>query len=595
MPALLDSVRSQTDSRGRRLADDFEVLPTRRELPLYYQTIAQPIDLKTIDKRLAAGHYGDALEAMEADLQLMLDNAKAFNEVGSRIHRDAIRLGKLLSDPSPPITTTLVLPPSGGGGGGKRRSVRQQLIKLLEGVKGYTNKEGYVLSSVFAKVPSRREEPNYETVITYPMDIRTIEERLQNNYYQTLSDMLTDLDHMFRNATTYNPRGHSVHADALELKKFAHKHARALEQADLPLSAATPTQPNPPFSGAEAAMSDEDMASLLENVVAATDRSGRLLSAWFEQLPSSSDYPDYYELISTPIDLRAIRRKVKKRTYASVVELQADLKLMINNAKFYNESTSEVYKNAAALEKVVDKQLARFQGSANPADLRLKLKVSQDTPPPSTASSLRFTLKLPEKKLSAAQEAVTEACDKLLAEVMRARTNKRKLRDAFLQLPTEEEAPGYLNAVTQPMTITMVANKISAHGYSSLAQCIQELELVFDNALNFYPAGSTISRDAATLRELVGQVAGDHQTTATTSMVSGPPMQAAVYSLVEPIMQAIMAVRTNRRKVHEPFLELPDRKVFSDYYKVIKKPRSLLEIRAALDADKYAVCLVLST
>ena len=36
------------DRNGRRVSDIFMVLPTRRELPEYYQIIKKPIDLKKI-------------------------------------------------------------------------------------------------------------------------------------------------------------------------------------------------------------------------------------------------------------------------------------------------------------------------------------------------------------------------------------------------------------------------------------------------------------------------------------------------------------------------------------------------------------------
>ena len=45
------------------------------------------------------------------------------------------------------------------------------------------------------------------------------------------------------------------------------------------------------------------MREALKAVRDATDADGRVLSELFEELPSAEDYPDYFELIKTPIDL----------------------------------------------------------------------------------------------------------------------------------------------------------------------------------------------------------------------------------------------------------------------------------------------------
>ena len=54
--------------------------------------------------------------------------------------------------------------------------------------------------------------------------------------------------------------------------------------------------------------------------------------------------PEYYDIIKQPIDLRLIAQKIQSNSYTSLEELSNDLMLMIQNAKLYNSSSSEVYK-----------------------------------------------------------------------------------------------------------------------------------------------------------------------------------------------------------------------------------------------------------
>ena len=62
----------------------------------------------------------------------------------------------------------------------------------------------------------------------------------------------------------------------------------------------------------------------------------------FLEKPSRRDYPDYYKLISDPIDMRMIDKKVRSDKYVSVEEMLEDFRLMFNNARQYNEPGSEV-------------------------------------------------------------------------------------------------------------------------------------------------------------------------------------------------------------------------------------------------------------
>ena len=84
----------------------------------------------------------------------------------------------------------------------------------------------------------------------------------------------------------------------------------------------------------------DKISSLIQSIKNLTNRQGRTLSSVFLTLPSKIDYPDYYEIISKPIDFK----RIESQKYSSIDELSHDLQLMFDNALLYNEPGSMIYR-----------------------------------------------------------------------------------------------------------------------------------------------------------------------------------------------------------------------------------------------------------
>lgn len=82
------------------------------------------------------------------------------------------------------------------------------------------------------------------------------------------------------------------------------------------------------------------------------NNDGRPLYRAFQFLPSKRRYPEYFNVIDSPIDLKTIAQKIQGGEYTNLNDLEKDLLLMVRNACHFNEPGSQIYKDAKTLKKV---------------------------------------------------------------------------------------------------------------------------------------------------------------------------------------------------------------------------------------------------
>ncbi|KIJ31276.1 hypothetical protein M422DRAFT_186180, partial [Sphaerobolus stellatus SS14] len=64
---------------------------------------------------------------------------------------------------------------------------------------------------------------------------------------------------------------------------------------------------------------------------------------------SKTDYPDYYEIIESPMDLGSMMKIVKARKYKSKQEFAADLDLIWKNCFQYNSGPVSLFPSISRL------------------------------------------------------------------------------------------------------------------------------------------------------------------------------------------------------------------------------------------------------
>ncbi|KAG8285461.1 Transcription activator BRG1 [Homalodisca vitripennis] len=72
-------------------------LPSRKELPDYYEVIKKPMDIKKIMTRIEESKYID-FDDLERDFMQLCKNAQLYNEEASLIHEDSIVLQSVFTN-----------------------------------------------------------------------------------------------------------------------------------------------------------------------------------------------------------------------------------------------------------------------------------------------------------------------------------------------------------------------------------------------------------------------------------------------------------------------------------------------------------------
>merc|ERR1712241_186612 len=97
MKKLIEVVMQYEDSDGRVLSEPFYKLPSRKELPDYYEIIRRPVDIAKIQQRIDDDKY-DEMDSLERDFMTLCKNTQQYNEDGSLIFEDSIVLRSVFTN-----------------------------------------------------------------------------------------------------------------------------------------------------------------------------------------------------------------------------------------------------------------------------------------------------------------------------------------------------------------------------------------------------------------------------------------------------------------------------------------------------------------
>nr|CDS33407.1 polybromo 1 [Hymenolepis microstoma] len=389
---------------------------------------------------------------------------------------------------------------------------------VLEAICTATNSMGTLLALPFMRLPSKKMYPDYFRRIVNPICLAKIRRKIKRNEYHSLADVRSDLDRVFMNAQTYNMEGSDIYNVAVYLQqltkcKFVElgQIAAKAESAGL-LSPgakrrqsrgpgedeATPTKRRHPMTAEEAR--NKRLINLYNAVFNHVNEDGHRPRDTFMVLPSREEYPDYYEVIPEPIDLTMIKERMEANNYPTHQAMVADLRLMFNNARRYNEEDSQVYRDADTLDRVVKKRLKSLGPYAS---------CPQGVPRSPTTIRPQQDLATAYGGMVPVQHAgpALSPLQRLMYEVFQAIREYRdpmgrQLSTLFLRLPSRADLPAYYEFIKHPIELQGIAKNLLQGTYNEFEEFMNDIFLMFDNACAFNEPDSQIYKDTLVLHQV---------------------------------------------------------------------------------------------
>lgn len=291
---------------------------------------------------------------------------------------------EMAADDSTPEQSPVLLNTSGNTGRKRKKLDPTELCQqLYDSIRNLKKDDGSMLCDTFIRAPKRRQEPSYYEVVTNPIDLLRVQQKLKTDNYDDVEELAGDVELLVNNAKAFYKAGSSEFDDACLLwDSFNSNKTKLLES----LSEDSEFKPKAVRVGRQqrkSAAIDDDGDSkeddydpfeeLFYIVMTAVDPiEMRLLYPEFQLLPSKKLYPDYYDVIEHPIDLKFIATKIQTNAYANLNEVEKDFLQMTKNACTFNEPGSQIYKDAKTLKKIFIARKAEIESGKYKPPVRTK-------------------------------------------------------------------------------------------------------------------------------------------------------------------------------------------------------------------------------
>uniref|UniRef100_A0A8K9WRZ3 Bromo domain-containing protein n=1 Tax=Oncorhynchus mykiss TaxID=8022 RepID=A0A8K9WRZ3_ONCMY len=242
--------------------------------------------------------------------------------------------------------------------------------------------------------------PSYCTVVAYLTDLSTIRSRLENRFYRRMSSLMWEVRYIEHNAQTFNETGAFIVKTAKFVSDLMLSFIKDPTMTDIiPLYN---TMKKTAFSDTE----DEGRGVGLQQLQRGGGvRRGRPLDpqAWrgrskelidllfqcedsepFRQPVDLEQYPDYLDIVDTPMDFGTVRGMLRSGEYTSPLELYQDVRLIFSNSKAYTPSKkSRIYsmslRLSALFEEHVNSILADYKASHGQTDRKTRHRADRQT------------------------------------------------------------------------------------------------------------------------------------------------------------------------------------------------------------------------
>ena len=268
-------------------------------------------------------------------------------------------------------------------------------------IRNWKKEDGTLLCDALIRAPKKRQEPAYCDGVSNRIDLLSIQQKIHTDKYENLDQMTVDIDQLVKRAKSFYSKNTTEYQDACNLwnvyQKTVSRKVKVVDQVPavkqkemIALKVVRPKKPTNSslmdshyskseksrntFSSSHPENEEDNIFELFSGVINATSSDGMLLHTVFLLLPSRKLYPDYYQIIGNPIDLKQIAMKIQANEYSNLNKMENDLDLLTKTACTYDQPSSQIYKDAKLLRKTVASLKAEIEHLRRKTSERIKYK-----------------------------------------------------------------------------------------------------------------------------------------------------------------------------------------------------------------------------
>ncbi|EDK45515.1 conserved hypothetical protein [Lodderomyces elongisporus NRRL YB-4239] len=315
--------------------------------------------------------------------------------------------------------------------------------------------------------------PFYYNYIPRPMDLSTIERKLNAKAYEDISQFADDFNLMVANCKKFNGETAGISRMATNIQAHFEKHMLNAPPKELPVGVATHTSASSPeavtpTSKRRVAAETNAQHQHRDSVAAARPKRTihppkskelpydvrprkkkfaaelRFCGQTIKELMSKKhqnynfpflapvdavalNIPNYHDIVKHPMDFGTIQSKLTNNQYESGDDFEKDVKLVFHNCYLFNPEGTDVNMMGHRMEAVFDKKWAQKP-------------IPEPTPPPSDHSDVEDIVSEEEEEVSEAMLSEVPAIQFLENQLTRMKKELDELKKEHLKKLREQQA-----------------------------------------------------------------------------------------------------------------------------------------------------------
>ncbi|XP_038124171.1 bromodomain-containing protein 3-like [Cyprinodon tularosa] len=215
---------------------------------------------------------------------------------------------------------------------------------------------------------------------------------------------------------------------------------------------------------------------------------------------------DYHEVITSPMDLGTIKKRLENNYYRSSSECLQDFNTMFTNCYIYNKPTDDIVLMALALEKIFlqkvsqmpqkEEEIIQPAGRGRGKNITPSGKRMRGDSVTKTISPLSRNFEKKEEPQKTVEVGGLKEQLKYCSDILKELLSKKHSAYAWpFYEPVDAKALGlhdYHNIIKNPMDLGTVKKKMDGGEYQDEHQFAADVRLIFSNCYKYNPSHHTV-------------------------------------------------------------------------------------------------------